>query len=205
MTTKDKKIYLTENLRYLLKTHSLSVLELADKIGDISYETLARIRRDESCNPTLKNIVGLSNYFEINVGDLLFKNIAISNRTDKDSQCQRIPIADWDNFNDLPNSKKYLNVEIKGNNLFALYVENDIGDIAKDSYIIVNPKAVTKNNDYVLIENQDSKTIFIRRLIKDQVFYLESLLIDKNIVEFNPEDNKILGVIIGYQKLKLFS
>ena len=207
---KREKIYLTDNLLYLLKVNRLSVLELADKLDGVSYETIGRIKRDDNCNPTLKTLVSLSNYFDVDIGDLLLKdlskNVPDTTLIEPIDKGNRIPIAEWGDINNYMNSKKFINVDILSeSSLFALYVEKDMGDISKDSYIIINPKIAPKDNDYALIQNNESKNVFVRRIIKERVIYLESLLLDKNIIEYNPLENEIIGVIIGYQKLKLFS
>ena len=207
-----KKIYLKDNLRYLLKKHNLTALELADKVEDIGYETIGKIRRGENDNPTLKILDKLCTFFNIKIDDFLYTDLSKLSTDDiprKILDFHKIPILDWDNLTELQNNK-YLNddyeqIVVNNKNLFALYIDNDIGKIEKGSYIIVNPTVKVKNNDYVLIENIESKNVLIRRIRTDQVLYLESLLIDKNIIEFKPTENKIIGVIIGYYKLKQFS
>ncbi len=207
-----KKIYLKDNLRFLLKKHNLTALELADKVEDIGYETIGKIRRGENDNPTLKILDRLCSFFDLKIDDFLYTDLSKLSTEDipqRNLDFHKIPILDWADLTKLQ-SNKFLNddyeqIVVSNNNLFALYIDNDIGKIEKGSYIIIKPTDKVKNNDYVLIENIESKNVLIRRVRTDQVLYLESLLIDKNIIEFKPAENKIIGVIIGYYKLKQFS
>lgn len=201
--------YLSSNLTHLLKINNLSPLEFAYKVEGAAYETIARIKRDPKSNPTIKTIMVLCNYFDVNVNDLLCTDLTIEKELpiEKDEKIEeRIPIADWADINNWENSEKHLLVDVEpGSASFALFVEKDMGEIAKDSYIIINTTIEPKDNCYVLIQNLDNQNVYLRRFIKEDVYYLESLLVDKSLTQYNPSDSKILGVIIGYQKLKLFS
>lgn len=211
MLTKYENNFLKENLQFLMQKYDISLPELSDRIEGISYETLAKLKRGDSVNPNLKTLISLSKCFDVNLDDLIFvdlsKNTEI-NRTSsnsKSSQERLIPIADWEQIDSWMISKNMLLIDyIENEKIFALYLEKEMGDLIGDSYIIIDTKKEPKNNDYILIENQNSKNVFVKRVIYEDAFYVESLLLDKKIVEYDRNDNKIIGVIIGYQKLKIF-
>lgn len=70
--------YFKENLKFLRKKLKLSQQDLADKLKKINRSTISRYESGE-IDPTVGNVLLISNYLDIPINDLLFTDLQNEN------------------------------------------------------------------------------------------------------------------------------
>lgn len=199
--------HLTNNLQYLVKHFKVTSVALADSIG-VSAELIGKLRSGALCNPSLKVLIGLGRHFNLPIQELVFRDLTVTGLDEKYRPVSYIPVVSWLHIanwqKERPVSYVASDLVIKSPTIFALQLDQDYGRMLSGSLIFVDTSLEAKNNDHVLVLSVTNKTAYIRRLIIEDATYLQSMLSEiSNTTKYDRQEQKICGVVIGYQKQEL--
>lgn len=206
-TEKLKGINFLSNLRYLIDKNKLTAVELGKQVG-VSAELIGKLKNGNLRNPTLKVLLGMSDYFKLSIPDLVYSDLS---KVDKSIQARKsanyVPIVAWSEIarfgKDQPES--YLLVDkVMDKHTFALKLDQAIATIPENSYVLINTKLLPKTQDCVLVMNKDKQYSLCKIIIEDSS-YLQSLTNKMNeLTKYSQKQHKIIGVVLGYQKTQYF-
>lgn len=97
---------ISENLKTLLSTYSINMLELSNAIK-VSYTVIYKIIHSKA-NPTLDTLIKISDYFSISISELI-GDIPIGDYYNKPATLKKIPVVPINNI------EKFWNNEVKSN------------------------------------------------------------------------------------------
>lgn len=202
----DESHNFTKNLNWLMNKHQLTSVKLAEETG-VSAESIRKLKSGELNNPTLKTVCALSRYFEVSLDALILKGLSNNEKILTPKNEFVIPYVTWEHIEDWQNSETFIysNAFGQNNNMFAIYLTETYGCFEKDSYLFLKIDVKPLFSDYVLIYNLKIKTYSIKRLLIEDTCYLQSILVEKESMEkFDDNSYKIIGVIVGSNKIKFF-
>ena len=165
-------------------THLMSECDIDDallaKHTGIPSSTIARLRSNNSANPTAHTLRPIANFFDITIGQLLGDEQLSSNRIPGTYFAEAItnaiiPVIDWDHIESwkLNQTKplRWISTEKHvSDNAFAIMVKSDSFGLAfrKGSILIIdNNNTTTSDGELVLIKLSKDAPITLRCLIKD--------------------------------------
>lgn len=67
-------MFFNQNLKFLRKTNNLNQSELATKLN-VTRDTIASLE-NKRMNPSFELLIKIRDYFNVNLDDLVFKNLA---------------------------------------------------------------------------------------------------------------------------------
>lgn len=198
---------LTCNLKHLMQAKGIKTVELAEIVG-VSAESISKLKNGAFHNPSLRVIAGISSFFNVTLDELIFGDLKSEKNDINTEAISYIPIISWDNIKNWKNeshTSSLLLKQIESNNVFALLMSHAQGIFLEDSFIIVDTSIKPSSNDYVLVLNIKNEIFNIKKLIIEDYYYLQSLMLEiSTLVKHDPNEHLIFGVIIGYQKTKFF-
>lgn len=194
------------NLNWLMNKHQLTSVKLAEEIG-VSAESIRKLRSGELGNPTLKIICLLTHYFNVSIDSFIFK--LLGNQSKKALAIENefaIPYVTWEHINDWGNSETIIHANAFGtnDNMFAIYLTENYGCFEKDSYVFIKTDLDPLFSDYALIYNRKMKTYSIKKLLIEDTYYLQSILMEKITIEEFNDDYQIIGILVGTNKINFF-
>lgn len=198
---------LTSNLQYLMKKTRITSVDLAESVN-VSAELIGKLKNGWLSNPSLKVLAGIARHFKLSLHELVFADLKNIGNSMLVKPLSYIPVVDWTKIKTWQNEEIVNTVVLENvprDNLFALHLSHDYGDFKKGAYVFVNTAQEPKNNDYVLVYNKDSEVFNLKRLIVEDYHYLQSVIADiSSVVRLNDHEYQIYGVVVGYQKTKIF-
>lgn len=202
---KEYKDQLSNNLKCLLETHSLNILELASKL-ELSYTPIYNLTLGSS-NPTLDTLLKIANYFNISISQLIGE-LPI-NKIDNANYLRTMPILQWGEVlsfiapqNSASRNYKQLLVASEhfiSEKTFALYANEKTEPLFKIGTTLIFDKVTSdiKNydNKYVLLSS-DTFSLAIKKLfVEESTIFTQS--INTNIPPQALLDNvKVLAYLI---------
>lgn len=199
---------LTSNLKYLTQKTKITSVDLAEIVG-VSAELIGKLKNGSLRNPSLKVISGISKHFNVSLQDLIFSDLQSIGSTVKAKPITRLPVVNWDTIKDWHSGgadKSIVVDNVSSNSVFALRLDREYGGVfEKNIFLLVDTEKNPKNQDYVLVLNKENGLFHIKKLIIEDAYYLQSVLLDtNNVVKYDENECSIYGVVIGYQKTKFF-
>lgn len=197
-----KKRCLHNNLKHLLSKHLLDIQSLSMETG-VPIATIFRMKKEDN-NPTISSLEPISEFFRIELNDLLYEDITSDeyDKTKMAGNIQYIPVINLNEIKKWPiDSNKKIYIGENGNlskDSFGILISSDsfIPVFYQNTILIVDPKVIVKDSDYVLCQ-----------LGTDTIPVIRQLFIDGNSYFFKPinpnygemscfKKYKILGIVI---------
>lgn len=204
---------LAKNLDRLMSDAHISSSELSRRIN-VPSDTIKKIRTNKNTNPTISTLTPITKYFKISISQLIGEdqnipeNFQWSLRDDNKVEDYKIPIISWEDALSWPTIKnvadKFCNV--LGHNLskltYGIQIKNtDYKVFERGAILFVDPEGKYINNDYVLVYKLGQTFPTIKKLLQNENnCYLETIIFGLNSIQPIATDDKILGVIVGYEK-----
>ena len=203
-------------LKSLLFSNNLTPTELARRI-DLPQQTIQRITQGTITNPRIKTIETIAKHFDISPEQLLGKSPLFIESVGQTilPLTHTIPVFAFEQLyttkhEQLPN--KPIN-QIQVNNQYSketfAIIMNDTSMspyFDKGCLLIIEPKNIFSNADFVLVHNQKNNTIIFRQILQEgQDFYLKALNHDSPGFQaqlFSKED-RLMGVLIETRQIFL--
>ena len=207
-TTDSEHKIIAENIRKIMDAHSISESQLA-KALDVSVMTIRRVVSGETADPRISTLSSIANYFDINIDDLLKKNIMpIQLITKKSSYF--VPILKWHeladiclndhvDFSKLDNWYHIGSSSINlGKNSFALHSKPSLEPrYPEGALLIIDPCERPLDNDVLLIKSKNDHSISLRELqIDSPKWVLKPIISGSEFLFYNTDDFDIMGVVI---------
>ncbi len=165
----------------------------------VTPSTLARLKSDQSCNPTVVNLKPIAQFFNISITQLLGDEPLPSENNPKNFKTFQMPLIEWREIIEFSNKKEAIaadnilrwvcterNVSEKS---FATVVPSDSFEspFLKGAVIIIDPEYPLKDGDYAFFKMNAQALAFKKVLIDGQDIYLKSVNtgLDKTVIAGN--------------------
>jgi|GEM_PF-2409895 len=197
-----RKRHLHSNLNYLLNRDSLDIPSLSAETG-VPIATIFRMKKEDN-NPTLSSLEPISEFFKIELNDLLYEDITAEKyKKKKLTGCvQYIPVINLADIKKWPvNSNEEIYIDTNGGlskDSFGIAINtNSMAPIFyENSILIVDPNVTEKDNDYLFCQLGNDSVPVIRQLFIDGTSYFFKP-INPNYGEMACiKKFKIIGIII---------
>lgn len=197
---------LCSNLQILLEKKNISITELARRL-EISPPTLTRIFSGETSDPRLSTLKAIANFFKVSMDSLVSSHLT----SNTEFKARLIPVITWemlqvserdyrkklDNWGEWQQIPPQENMQISETS-FALvsgraqYPRYPVGTL-----LVIDPVEKPLDGDIIITKSLFSGDIACRELIIDAPNkYLSSITSPDTSILYNPDETKILGVII---------
>lgn len=200
---KNKKRYLHTNIEYLLHREMIDVPELSNQTG-VPVATIFRMKRYDN-NPTLSSIEPIAEFFDIDLHELLYKDIASNEYQAKNTHeegTKYIPVIELASVKKWPtnmNAKVYIGMTGDiGEKSFGLKIDTtSFMPVFYDGTIaIVDPLIEPRDSDYVLCDiNKENKPVLRQLFIDGKKHFFKPINPNYGDLE-HIKEFKILGVIV---------
>lgn len=163
---------LSKNLRYLMEKNNINKNQLA-KILAIPSMSIGRWVNGKVADPSLPKIINLSNFFEVNIDDLITKNLEAQDQLKNIlTKYVHVPYFEWGEDLTLENIKFIKTIAIPNifsineNNIYSVEHSKEYYGIYPQNSILIFTNDVDKEakpNDVLLVKNQlINKMLFIQ-------------------------------------------
>ena len=201
---------LAENLRILLNNHHLNTNQLAHALN-IPMMTIRRLVSGETTDPRISTLKLIADYFNLSVDCLLGDADPTHPVTSQSSKSRFVPILDWEttekmntlNDLDLRKWKEWQSIPVMENNIissnaFALRSRPSMSPrFPQGTIFVIEPEATPMDGDIVLVKINSIHRLTLRELIVDPPDYqLHPVVIGSNMLKYNNQDHKFVGVNI---------
>jgi transcriptional regulator with XRE-family HTH domain len=180
----DYKSQIARNIKYLINIYSMSMLELAKKVN-VSYASIYDLLECKS-NPTLTTLFKISQYFEIQISQLIGDAPLTSNI--KSDYVKMVPIIKWEQVNLFLNNfetSNYNNLisissqKIFKEKTFALIANEKTELLFKNGTILVfeeiTPEIEIYDNKFILVSAPNNILGLKKLLIEGESIFLQSI------------------------------
>ena len=202
---------LSENLKLLMEECDMDGTKLS-KYTCIPSTTINRLRKEKTItNPTLSTLLPLSEFFSLNVSQLIGDEPLAESRIKgiyhaEPIKLHHIPLLSWQDAILWPASistpQKFVQTEHHySKQTFALLVESeDWENFTKDTILLVDPLCQAEHKDLVIVFKQGHVIPSLKQLLlDDETRYLKPLTSGYTTSAMTPE-YKILGTVVEYKK-----
>lgn len=197
----SNKNYLMDNLNFLMETCDITANLLSKETG-VGQATIYKIKDGEISNPTIDTILPLSKYFGFSIDELIRIKLYSTNPS-ANRMGNMIPLIPFNHINNFPNIPpiRYINtdcIDVEGK--YCVEIVDDDCIFIKNSILIINTKIKYEKSDFVIVINNNNKIPSIKKIIFDDIFFLQSTV--KSLYQhiYNINDYTVLGVVVGYIK-----
>lgn len=186
---------IAENIKKLMELEGINPADLSAITG-IERSTLHRILDGSTKNPTIESIKSIIKHYSFD--EVVFGLPAINNKKDE------ISIISWSEAATYPfdlnlSKHKTIKTSVKASKTtFALTIEHRLdGRFPQGALLIVDPERQPKNRSYLIVKEKGDSLPLIKRYIVDgSTAYLKPIDLSLPSIKYNPEQYKIIGVII---------
>lgn len=199
---KKRKRHLHTNLIYLFEKYSLDIASLSIETG-VPVATIFRMKKEDN-NPTLSSLEPISEFFKIELNDLLYEDITSNEYQMKTTvgKVQYIPVvhlADVKAWPTVFNAKIYIgtNGSLSTNSFGIAFDTNSMSPVFyENTIVVVDPDVSEKDSDYVFCQLGADAMPVIRQLFIDGKSYFFKP-INPNYGEMScVKKFKIIGIIV---------
>lgn len=195
------KNYLLHNINFLMEASGITANILSKKTG-VGQATIYKIKDGVISNPTIETIYPIAKYFRLSIDELVGVKL-YSNTPNSNYAKNMIPLISFQDINKYPDSSviRYVNtdfVDVEGK--CCVEVDEETHIFKKDSILILDLIIKYEKYDYVVVKANNSNVFSIKKVVFDDIFFLQSAQKDLKPHIFNIDDYIIIGVIIGYIK-----
>lgn len=193
------------NLKVLLTVHDMSLREL-EKISGLSRSTIYSILEKGSQNPQINNLIKIARAFNITL-DQLIGQMPLNIKE------VHAPIVNESNFEDdgrfIDSSLNYYteyvsSIPFSENRIFAFFASDYLSNkYDKKTLIIIEQNNNPKNNDMILIKQQNTPLVFKKAVMEGNELFLSSYQ-NTPQSKYDPDIHKIIGIVREIRKQKDF-
>lgn len=170
---KKRKRHLHTNIAYLFDKYSLDIPSLSIETG-VPTATIFRMKKEDN-NPTLSSLEPISEFFKIELNDLLYEDITSEEYQMKTmvGKMQYIPVLNSADFKEWPtffNAKIYIgtNGSLSTNSFGIALDTNSMSPVFyENTIVVVDPEVSEKDSDYVFCQLGNDSVPVIRQLFID--------------------------------------
>ena len=194
------KNYLLHNINFLMEAANITAGALSKETG-VGQATIYKIKDGMISNPTIDTIYPIAKYFGFSIDELI--GVKLYSGISSNGSKNVIPLInfnDIERFPDVP-TLRWVNtdfIDIASKCCIEVQVDNWL--FRKHSILILSLNAQYETLDFVLVKKKTNNEISIKKLIFDDVFFLQSIVKTLEHQMFNKDDYIILGVVVGYIK-----
>ncbi len=198
----SKERFINKNLEFLLSKLSLDIKSLSLETG-IPIATIFRMKKDNN-NPTLSSLEPLSEFFRVDLHDLLYEDLSSDEYQNKKKigKTTYLPVINLEDINAWPiqfDSKLYFGaighfgegsfgIAINTNSMSPVFYQNSI--------VIIDTEMKPKDTDYVFCLLEKNSVPVLRQLFIDgNVYYFKPVNVYSNEMVCTA-NYKILGIIV---------
>jgi len=180
---------ISENLKYLLDFHSMSILDLASKL-EISYGSMHGLINGKS-NPTIETLAKVAGYFNVNIpqiisdGRINFNN-AYFNKI--------VPIIKWTKIIDFLECK---NVDIEEGETLVISAKNNVSDkifavVSYDKNELFFKKGTLLIFDQILLDPRNYDGKFVLIVTDNLILSIKKLFVEGKYIFLQSTDLNIV-------------
>ncbi len=201
MLLMSPKNYLSYNINFLMEKSSVTANALSRETG-VGQATIYKIKDGIILNPTIDTIYPIARYFGLSLDELvgvkLYSNIPSIN-------CVRnkIPLILFNDIDSFPNISaiRYVSTDfddIEGK--CCVEVLEDDCVFKKNGILILDMNIKYEKFDFVIVKRNLDNVYSIKKVVFDDIFFLQSVVKTLKYHLFEINDYTILGVVVGYIK-----
>ncbi|MBY0379600.1 MAG: helix-turn-helix domain-containing protein [Burkholderiales bacterium] len=197
----SSKNYLLHNINFLMEASGITANVLSKETG-VGQATIYKIKDGVISNPTIDTIYPISKYFGFSIDELV--GVKLYSSTPSVSHVRNmIPLIPFHNIGDFANTAvmRYINTDftdIEGKCCVEVLEDNCI--FKKNGILILDLNTKYEKLDFVIVKRNNDSICSIKKVIFDDIFFLQSIVKTLEHQIFDINDYTILGVVVGYIK-----